>query len=112
MVEGAIAMVIHVGEDGALEAPFFAEDLGEKRIGSGGLHVADAVIGGHDATGFTFLEDHLEGFEVDFAERLLGEEGGGAFTALLLIVDGEVLEVAIDAFVGGGANDVSGNASH
>ena len=105
-IEGAVAMVGHIRKDSASEAPFMTENFNEKRIGSSGLHHTKTVVGRHDATGITILDAHLEWFEVDHTERLLTDEGHGAFTVLFLFVDGEVLEVAVNAFESGAFDDL------
>ena len=105
-------MVGHIGKDSASEAPFMTEDFNEKRIGSGGFHHTETVVGRHDATGITILDAHLEWLEVDHTERLLTDEGHGAFTVLLLFVDGEVLVVAVNAFEGSTFDDLGSHLTH
>jgi hypothetical protein len=105
-------MVGHIGKDSASEAPFMTEDFNEKRIGSSGLHHTKTVVGGHDATAVAFLDDHLEWTEVELTESLLINEGHGTFTVLFLIVDSEVLEVAVDALLGSAIDDSAGEATH
>ena len=102
-----------VADGEAYKAPFVAQDLRHQAIIAARPARTDAVERAHDAAGTDILGDavffgciantvvaldrDLKRFEIQLAQRLLGEIGGDARTIGLLIVDGEVLEVGVDA---------------
>ena len=89
-VEGGDAVVVGapVAHDDAFEAPFVAQHIGEQPAVLRGVHAVDAVVGPR----LGGLDDVLEGREVDFAQRALGDVGGYAQAVGLLVVGGKVLE--------------------
>ena len=81
-----------IAHDDAFIPPFVAQHVGEQPAVLCGMHAVDAVVGAHDGPWLGGFDDVLEGREVDFAQRALGDVGGYAQTVGLLVVGGEVLE--------------------
>ena len=127
-----------IGDDESMEAPFIAQHAGDQVVVAAGPGVADPVEGGHhtgagrDLGGgvgvaavvvglgivhihSAALDSQLKGLEVDFAGRLLVEEGSQAVLAftvaavVLLVVDGEVLHKDVHAT---GSNAADFQRSH
>ena len=86
-----------VGDDHALKAPLVAEHIGEQCLGSTCPCVAQTAVAAHDSGGVALLDGQLKGLEVDFADGLLVCPHRDGQTVGLLIVQGEVLDVAIHA---------------
>ena len=94
-----------VGDHHAHEAPFIAQHVGEQGFGAAGPGGAQVGVAGHDRGGLALLDRDLKGLEVQLAHSLLVAPDGQGQTVGLLIVQGEVLGVAVDA-LGGGALDL------
>ena len=85
-----------------MKAPFVPEDVREECRGLGAGGRAKLVVGAHDAVGISGLDGNLEGLEVDLAHGLLacpGHKAACIAAVRLLVVQGKVLEVAVDAVV-------------
>ena len=90
---------VEVADDESDEAPFFAEDAGEKTIVATSPNRPDSREGGHDPEGLAFLDGEFERTEIDFADRLFGDPVIAAADRAMgfLIIEGEVLDGGIDA---------------
>ena len=97
-----------VGHDVAFEAPLVPEYLGQEPGILGSVDTVDPVVGTHNGPGLGLLYGDLKGGEVDLTKRPLVRVGGGAHTAVLLVVGGEVLDGGTHIFgldtldIGGG----------
>ena len=101
------ARLVVVGDDGAAEAPLVAHDGGEHRVRTAAAGAADAVDGGHEPVAAADLDGVLKGFEVVFAQALLGQPLVGAVAAGIRLVGSDVLDIGDDALFFG-AQDVVG----
>ena len=97
-----------VGDDEAFEAPFVAEDAGEKFAVLGGALLVDEVVGGHDGKGPGDFDADLEGFEVELTEGADGDLGVGILPVLFFVVAGKMLERAADALALGTLDEGGG----
>ena len=86
------AVGVPVGGHGAVKAPLLTQNAGEKVAVLGGTLAVDRVVGAHDRPGGGLLHADLEGLEVDFPQRPLGQAGVALPAVGLLVVAGEVLQ--------------------
>ena len=93
-----------VGHDHADEAPFIAEHVGDQRPAAAGPGGAEVGVAGHDGGGAALLDGDLKGLEIELAHRLLIAPDGEGETVGLLIVQSEMLGVAVHALGGGAAH--------
>ena len=106
-VQGDVGLGPGVRDGGAVKVPLTAQQVFVHGPVVAVDHVADAVEGRHQAQG-TGLHNHLEGLEIDLAQRLLGDEGDHAAivgAVELLIIADEVLVIGHDALGGDTAAD-------
>lgn len=101
--------VLHDGQDHAAEAPLATQDSVEQSgVGTAPLHT-DVVEGAHHGTRAALLDAHLEGLQVDLANRLLVGPGGELAQSVgLLVVQREVLHEGVHA-LGLSASDLLGS---
>lgn len=97
-----------MGQDHAAEAPLATQDSVEQSgVGTAPLHT-DVVEGAHHGTRAALLDAHLEGLQVDLANRLLVGPGGELAQSVgLLVVQREVLHEGVHA-LGLSASDLLG----
>ena len=88
-----------VGDNHALVAPFFFEDLGEELFMLGAPHGVHLVIGAHDARGVALFHGDLKGTEIDLPHGAFIHVGAGVYTVFFLVVHGIVLETGGNAIV-------------
>lgn len=86
-----------VGDDGAVEPPLPAQDLGEEERVLVGVDAVDEVVRRHDRPGPGLRDDDPERREVDLPERALVDHGVRDHATQLLGVHREVLGARGDA---------------
>ena len=94
-----VAGLIPVGYYRAPEAPFAAENVGQKRVVGTCPDCAHAVERAHHAVCAAFLDAHFEGLEIELAESLLGKPGVLVVGVCARFADREVLD-ACDQIAG------------
>ena len=90
-----------VGDHHALEAPLIPEHVGEQGGVGAGPDSAQVVVAAHDGGGAALLDSDFKGTEVDLAHGLLVGPHGQGETVALLVVEGEMLDIAVHALAGG-----------
>lgn len=108
-----VSEVEAVGDDHTAEAPLAAQHAVQQCIAGTGPLVANIVPTGHDGLAAAHLGADLEGTQVDLADSLLVSPGAEQLTLVgLLVVQGKVLHVSVDAVALGTGNgagtDVTG----
>ena len=93
-----------VGNHHADEAPFTAQHVGQQGPGAAGPGGAQVGVAGHDGGGMALLDRQLKGPEVELPHGLLIAPDGEGEAVGLLVVQGEVLGVAVDALGGRAPN--------
>ena len=105
---GVAAVNAPVGRDGAPEAPFVAEQLGEQLIAYRGVGAVDEIVGGHNCPRIGLSDAYLEAAQINLPERTLGDSGIAFKAVRFPVVAGEVLDrcgylLRLDAAHVGGA---------
>ena len=90
-----------VGDHRTPETPLVPEHAGEQGGAGAGPDGAQVVVAAHDGGGAALLDGNLKGTEVDLPHGLLVGPHGDGEPVALLVVDGEVLDIAVDALAGG-----------
>ena len=97
-----------VGDDGAGKAPFVAQDVGQQGAAGAGPGVADVAVAGHDGGRAALLDRQLKGFEINFADGLFVGPDAQRQAVGFLVVEGEVLDIGVDALAHAAADFGSG----
>ena len=101
-----------VGDHHTLEAPLIPEHAGEQSRVSAGPDSAQVVVAAHNGGGAALFDGDLKGPEVDLPHGLLVGPHGDGEPVALLVVDGEVLDVAVHTLTGsapdGGGGQLAG----
>ena len=90
-----------VGDHRTPETPLVPEHVGEQGGAGAGPDSAQVVVAAHDGGGAALLDGDLKGAEIDLPHGLLVGPHGEGETVALLVVDGEMLDIAVDALAGG-----------
>src|SRR5689334_13781860 len=85
-----------IGDDKALEAPLFLENVGEQIFIFAGEVAVDGVVGAHHRPGLADLDADFEGEKVAFAHGALADDDVDFVAAAFLIVKSVMLDVADD----------------
>ncbi len=86
-----------VRNDEAVEAPLFAEYLGEQPMVLARVHTVDLVVRAHDRRRGRSLDGVFEAGQIDLAQRPFVDVGTDSHPVVFLVVGSEVLERGSDA---------------
>ena len=86
-----------VGHNHADKAPLAAQHVGDQRLRAAGPGRAEVGVARHDGRGLALLDGDLKGLEIELAHRLFIAPDREGETVGFLIVQGEMLGVAVDA---------------
>ena len=104
-------MVRVVGDHGALEAPLIAKHACEQGFIAARPCGSDAVVRAHEAGGPALLDSQLEGSQVNLAQGLLRQPLVERVAVGVLIVQREVLDVAVRPRLLGARDDGRGEVA-